>query len=130
MAVTRCKQDGKADAGGTHWTLKRDDPYDRRGGWIEGPVKRDLEHFVLTYGDTNTPVAVLGRGPRGRFLLDYESGWEGLDSEARDEVMADLNFYLIELRERDPWAYLRHHTGTMSNAYPPVHWGWLPGRLT
>jgi hypothetical protein len=37
-----------------------------------------------------------------------------------------LDFYLVERRERNPWAYAIYHCGTGSNMYSKVHWSYFP----
>lgn len=91
------------------------------------------EHFELRYGDASAsgwneclPVALVSRDQRGlcnvEFLIERT---DPQNSKIVEEVLKELNFYLIELRtpERpDPWDYLRYHCGTCSNIYSPVHW--------
>jgi len=40
-----------------------------------------------------------------------------------NEVTRELNFYLIEKGEDNPWAYAKYHCSTASNIYSSVHWG-------
>lgn len=42
----------------------------------------------------------------------------------------ELNFYLVEKGEKDPWQYAIYHCGTASNIYSDVHWGYFPGAST
>ena len=41
-------------------------------------------------------------------------------------VERQLNYFLIELGEPDPWEYGRYHCTTTSNVYASVHWGFWP----
>jgi hypothetical protein len=38
----------------------------------------------------------------------------------------ELDFYLVEKLERDPWAYAVYHCGTGANMYSRVHWSYFP----
>jgi hypothetical protein len=38
------------------------------------------------------------------------------------EVRRELDFYLIEKKEDNPWAYVRYHCGTAADLYSKVHW--------
>jgi len=101
--------------------------------WREGPVDRMSEHFELRYGDASAsgwneclPVALVSRDQQGlcnvEFLIERT---DAQNSKIIEEVVKEVNFYLIELRapERpDPWDYLHYHCGTCSNIYSPVHW--------
>lgn len=40
----------------------------------------------------------------------------------RSEVLKELDFLLIEVGERDPWAYTRYHCGANSTLYSTVRW--------
>ena len=39
-----------------------------------------------------------------------------------DGARRELNFYLIELKEKDPWSYACYHCSTATNLYSKVHW--------
>lgn len=45
--------------------------------------------------------------------------------EAIAAVQHELDYYLVEPGELDPWAYAVYHTGTLANLYSPVHWNWI-----
>jgi hypothetical protein len=97
--------------------------------WVEGDVDRTKEHFELRYGDASEtewrPVALIGPPPNHTFPVKWltdESTPEGKESirDARKE----LDFYLVEKREPDPWAYAKYHCGTASNIYSRIHWSY------
>jgi len=103
--------------------------------WQEGRVDRTKEHFELRYELTVNfesdwsdwiPVAVIGP-PKARianvqFLVDPGDPKNG---EAARHVTKEIEFYLIELKEPDPWGYAQYHVGTASNIYSNVHWGYF-----
>jgi hypothetical protein len=105
----------------------------RRWAWAEGPVDRSKSHLELRYGsagdsgwDKWLPVARVGP-PRDRtfpveWIVDRA---DPAHREAADAVAKELDFYLVEKGEADPWAYAAYHSGTTSNAYSQVHWALL-----
>lgn len=78
----------------------------------------------LCFGDAWTPVALVAPAEVGgyavQFLLDPARG--GDEAEAVREAHRELDFYLGELNEPDPWAYAIYHCGTTSNLYSSIHW--------
>jgi len=46
------------------------------------------------------------------------------------DVKKELNFYLIELQEPNPWEYAIYHCSTTSNIHSTVHWGYYPNGCT
>ena len=105
--------------------------------WQEGPVDRTKEHFELRYGSIEdggwsawTPVALIGPPMGGVVQVQFlvESG-DPKNAEAVSDVNGEIQFYLFELGERDPWAYAQYHSGTTSNAISTVHWSFFdPGK--
>jgi len=101
--------------------------------WQEGPVTRTKEHFELRYGSARDsgwnewmPIAMIGL-PEGRivkvqFLVEPS---EPKYAKAVREVKKEIQFYLIEKGEPDPWAYARYHCGTASNIYSDVQWSFF-----
>jgi hypothetical protein len=102
--------------------------------WKEGAVDKSHEHFELAYGDVNMqdpekwiPVALVsapsGTTIRVQFLIEPKNA----ESRAMlDAVRRDLDFYLVEKKEPDPWKYAIYHCGTGSNVYSKVHWSYHP----
>lgn len=102
--------------------------------WRERLVNRRLDHFELRYGktfdsggwDSWIVAAIVGLERRGlinvQFLVDKADPG---NSRMLQEVRKELNFYLVELREQEPWRYLQYHSTTTSNVYSPVHWSFV-----
>jgi hypothetical protein len=102
-------------------------------GWTEGQVDRAKEHFELRYGsaedggwDEWIPVALIGP-PKARvvnvqFLVEPA---EPKDVEAVSAVKKQIQFYLIDKAEPNPWSYAKYHCGTDSNVYSHVHWSFF-----
>ena len=101
--------------------------------WQEGGVDRTKQHFELRYGSAEDsgwsewiPVALIGPPKRRivnvQFLL--ENG-KPKNAEAVNHVKREIQFYLIDKGEPDPWGYARYHCGTESNIYSNVHWSFV-----
>ena len=105
--------------------------------WQKGPVDRTKEHFELRYGSIEdagwsawAPIALIGLPLGGvvqvQFLVEPR---DPENAKAVSDVKREIQFYLFELGERDPWAYARYHSGTTSNAISTVHWSFFdPGK--
>jgi hypothetical protein len=53
------------------------------------------------------------------FVVQFEDGvYKRIIREAEKE----LDFYLIELQEPNPWKYAKYHCSTASNLYSMVRW--------
>jgi hypothetical protein len=91
---------------------------ERKRNWSDAVVDRDREHIILYYGADNRPAAALT--PRGDSSFSVEFLTD--DPGVRRAVERELDFYLVELKKPDPWAYAIYHCGTAANLYSPVHW--------
>jgi len=97
-------------------------------------VNKSLDHFELRYGKALEsggwndwiPIAIVGVKRKGlvnvQFLIDKDASRK---SKIFEDAVKELNFYLVELREPDPWRYLQYHCGTTSNVYSAVHWSFI-----
>lgn len=120
----------KPDAGGTPARRKRSG-----WRWKEGAVDRAHDHFELRYGDGMgeegwadwMPVALVGPAVRRTFPVEFLPDTDGrpLDGDITAAVRRELDFYLIEVGEPDPWLYAQYHGGTMADAISLVHWGYV-----
>jgi hypothetical protein len=98
--------------------------------WHEGPVNVEREHIEIYWGPTAAEeeglvlVARLGPTRRRRsFVVDVRADRDDPDLvEAVDAVRRELDFYLLELEEQNPWAYACYHCSTAANLYGHVHW--------
>jgi len=106
--------------------------------WQEGPVDPASEHFELRYGppgfawDAGLPVARIGRPVRGvvavAFLVDRAAPEHAAAIAAAVE---EIQYYLIDKHEPQPWGYAQYHCGTAANAYSDIHWSFdRPQRQT
>ena len=102
--------------------------------WREGSVDATEEHIELRYGDASKtnheswlPIALVGR-PADRVFPVF---WlMKPDDPSHEEMISaakrELDFYLVELLEPDPWAYAKYHCNTAANIYSSVHWSYIP----
>ena len=94
--------------------------------WAEREVAREQPHLMLSHDEHDAPVALVGAPVGGIFPVQFLVS-RGSDDEVMRRVVADtvreLDYYLIELGEPDPWAYAGYHCGTAANLYSRVHWG-------
>lgn len=95
--------------------------------WREG----QLRHGEGSAGwDAWTLVAIVGREPEGlanvQFVMDKSDTG---NSKMLQEAAKELNFYLAELREEDPWRYLQYHCTTMADVYSSAHWSFITANV-
>jgi hypothetical protein len=101
--------------------------------WQEGAVDTDGEHIELRYGDASnvrydewTPIALIGK-PRSRvFPVRWLRISPAIDTAIIGKVRRELDFYLVDKREPNPWAYAIYHCNTSANMYSKVHWSYFP----
>jgi hypothetical protein len=90
--------------------------------WIERRVPRDDEHLRLAID--SEPVALVGRPSDQVFRVQFLTG----DETTREEVVRELDFYLLDAGGPAPWEYAVYHTTTAANAYSRVRWSHMnPG---
>jgi len=97
--------------------------------WIEGIFNKNDDHIMITYGDIDDgvfePIALVAPGPEKEFIVQFLLQPE-LENEEHQKMLdgarRELNFYLIELKEKDPWSYACYHCSTAANLYSKVHW--------
>lgn len=95
---------------------------------IEGSVEQTAEHFEILYGDEGALIARVSQGADKTFVVQYEAlpTVENDIQQAVDAVRKQIEYYLVELGEPDPWSYAVYHCGTMADAYSQVHWAHIP----
>ena len=87
------------------------------------------EYMQLTYGEDPAPVALVAPGRPGEFVAQFlvsTRSTQDAGDKRLQAVQKELDYYLVELGERDPWAYAKYHCTTASNVYSDVHWGYFP----
>ena len=98
--------------------------------WQEGVVNRQQEYCEIRYGSSQKggwddwqPIALVAPPKQGVFLVQFLV--DDIKSDIRSQVNKELDDYLVEKNEEDPWQYIKHHSGTAANAYSYVHWSYL-----
>lgn len=102
--------------------------------WEDGVVDARTEHIELRHGDAGStpyeewiPVARIGKpGDRVfpvQWLIQQNSPEQGPIVQA---ARREMEFYLVEKGETDPWGYAQHHCNTGANMYSRIHWSYYP----
>jgi hypothetical protein len=91
--------------------------------WTEGTIELGNEHILLSWGtlDDARPIARVAPAEAHAFTVQFIVD-KGRHAAAVAAVTEELNFYFIENREPNPWAYARYHCNSASNLYSSVHW--------
>ncbi len=102
--------------------------------WEVGKVNKSDAHIKIIYCSINnteknqfTPIVIVS-APKGRtfiveFLINPEKPHE---TEMINSVKRELDFYLVDKKEDDPWAYAIYHCNSSANVYSNVHWSYYP----
>jgi ribosomal protein S18 acetylase RimI-like enzyme len=102
--------------------------------WVAGKVNTAEEHIQISYGkekDANCKqlpkIAFLSPPKEKNFTLQFLLTAKGpKEQDMIREVRRELNYYLVEKREENPWAYAKYHCRTAANLYSKVHWSFFP----
>lgn len=101
--------------------------------WEEGAVDPDGEHIEVRYGDTSnsryeewTPIALIGKPKRYVFPVCWLKVSTLIGPANIEEVRWELDFYLVDKHEPEPWEYAIYHCSTGANIYSKVHWSYFP----
>ena len=98
--------------------------------WIIGTVLNEEEHMELLYGDARKQdtkefihAALLSAPSNKTFLVQFLIVETNEQSKSiLKAVREELDYYLIEKQERNPWGYAQNHCTTAANWYSNVHW--------
>ena len=96
---------------------------------FEGIVDIHNDHIKITYGDDGKAVALVEPVSKRDFKVQFLINQDTADIQnlkALEKVRQELNFYFVELGERQPWEYAIYHCNTAANIYSKVHWGYYP----
>jgi len=100
--------------------------------WEEGIVDKKEEHIKVGYGgfeESFVPMALVAPGEDNCFIVQFLVKKEDIDpakQENYDELIKELNFFLVELGEPKPWLYAIRHCGTAANMYSTIRWAYYP----
>ncbi len=103
----------------------------RKWKWVKGQVDVNSDHIKIFYGDDSQPIAILAPPKRNEFIVQFLVDEVSATKEQKhtiDEVKSELDYFLIELGEPDPWKYAIYHCSTSANVYSKVHWRYYPKR--
>ena len=100
--------------------------------WQVGNVDRTKEHIEIRVGtDESVPceqwtlVALVAPPDDHMFTVEFLITENDPANRALlEKARSQLQFYLIDLNEKNPWAYARYHCTTASNIYSKVQWSW------
>ena len=94
---------------------------------ITGIVNIKEDHIKICE-DINEPLALVCQGDNQEFIVQYLI--DGLENEKNkkllDDIKSELQFYLIDKGEKDPWKYAIYYCGSSANIYSNIHWGYYP----
>jgi hypothetical protein len=102
--------------------------------WEEGVVDERKEHIELSYGNAAEmpyekwkPIARIAKPRTHIFAVEWLVPQNTKQQGAMlEDVRQELDFYLVEKNEPDPWAYAIYHCNTGANMYSRVHWSYFP----
>jgi len=95
--------------------------------WQEKPVDQNQEHIKLFYKDSNVCVALVSPPIKYVFGVEFlvEKGSNN-SNQIINTLKKEIDFYLVEKREPNPWEYAKYHCSTSSNLYSEIHWSFHP----
>jgi len=102
--------------------------------WEEGAVDERKEHIELRHGDAGKdpyenwlPVARIGKPKNRCFPVQWLVKSDAVENQALiARAREELDFYLVEKNEPDPWAYAVYHCNTGANLYSLIHCSYFP----
>jgi len=97
--------------------------------WFPGKVDLKSRYFELKYGNDPLAVARIGIGSNKNFIVEFLINIKD-DIESQKEIFNDvlweIELYLINNNEPDPIEYMINHTRKCANLYSRVHWNYFP----
>ena len=101
--------------------------------WTVGKVNTAEDHIEIRFGNAGDQnweqwlsIALVSPPKHGQFTVQFLlAANEAREQEMICSVRREIDFYLIEKQEDDPWAYARYHCGTAANLYSLVHWSFF-----
>ena len=97
--------------------------------WFPGKVDINNRYFELKYGNTPAPVARIGIGDYKNFVVEFLININDdieRQKEIFNEVLFEIELYLINNSVPDPIEYMINHTKKCANLYSRVHWRYFP----
>jgi hypothetical protein len=102
--------------------------------WDVGAVDERKEHIELRHGragetpyESWLPVARIGKPKNHCFPVQWLVNADAVENKALiGRAREELDFYLVEKNEPDPWAYAVYHCNTGANLYSLIHSCYFP----
>jgi hypothetical protein len=101
-------------------------------GWQRGSVDVGNEHFQLLMvapdedGHTQDKVvALIGPPDAGLVNVSFLIEENEANASTIEKLEKEIKYYLLELKEPDPWKYAQYHGETASNLYSSVQWSFI-----
>ena len=92
--------------------------------WQKGVINKEREYVKLLRAEDKTLICFLQSSGDNSFIVELK---DGVDSHYIKEAEKELDYYLIELNEPDPWKYAKYHCSTTANLYSKVAWVLIKG---
>jgi hypothetical protein len=97
--------------------------------WFPGKVDLSERYFELKYGFDPLPVTRIGIGTNRNFIVEFLLNTnEDIEKlkEIFNEVIWEIELYLVNNIDPDPIGYMINHTKKCANMYSKVHWRYFP----
>jgi hypothetical protein len=100
--------------------------------WSLGEVNTSKDHFKLKYFSSSEDqnghlVALIGKPVGQNFTVKILEGEKSLkNNKMVKAALKEIDYYLINKGETDPWRYAIYHCGTSSNLYSEIRWMYFP----
>ena len=94
--------------------------------WRKGAVDPKSEHFELSSGEKNTPVAIVAPSADHMFNVEFLIDETTFNTPMIKAVKKELGLHLVEKGEPDPWKYVQRYCSSSSNRFSQVHWVYCP----
>jgi hypothetical protein len=101
--------------------------------WEGGLVDERKEHIELRYGNAAEmpyeqwePIARIAKPQNHTFTIEWLVTNDTPEHKAiLEDARQELDFYLVDKKEPNPWAYAIYHCNTGANMYSSVHWSYF-----
>jgi len=113
--------------------MKKDND-NRLSGWYweEGKVDSGSEHIKVGYGGYDKPIiaiAMVAPGKGKSFVVEFLLRKDDLEPKKKnlyDKVLRQLDYFLVELNDPNPWTYAIYHCGSTANEFSNIRWAYYP----
>ncbi|MGD0354323.1 MAG: hypothetical protein ABSB31_02625 [Dehalococcoidia bacterium] len=88
--------------------------------WVKGIVNDKDDHIKIWHVENENPVALLAPGQERSFVVQFLLADKPEDIQTCkiiEAVRHELDYFLIEKLEENPWAYANYHCNSGANMY-------------